>query len=228
MGLLDTIRSILGLGGDRSDRGEQVERRTTDVRVERDPDESTGIDTTSEVAVKGTDGSPEHEGPDGPGGPDEAATAGTDATDSTDSLAGEPPEPEPEPETTAEPTDVTDHAGTEKEAAEAAGATHEKPPTAVEPDETTPGEADEADVTEGEPAKEASAGGVDATGGGVGDEPVRSISGIGQAYGKRLSDAGIETVADLADADSAELADASGISEKRITDWQEAADDRLG
>jgi hypothetical protein len=35
-------------------------------------------------------------------------------------------------------------------------------------------------------------------------------------------------VADLAGADSAELADASGISEKRITDWQEAADDRLG
>ena len=44
----------------------------------------------------------------------------------------------------------------------------------------------------------------------------------------RLADAGVETVADLAEADTADLADESGISEKRISDWQEAARERLG
>jgi predicted flap endonuclease-1-like 5' DNA nuclease len=61
---------------------------------------------------------------------------------------------------------------------------------------------------------------------GAGDESVQEINGIGPAYGKRLADAGVETVAELADADAAELADASGISEKRIAGWKSVAAER--
>jgi predicted flap endonuclease-1-like 5' DNA nuclease len=239
MGLLDTIRSWLGIGGNGSDRGEQVERRTTDVRVEHDPDESADVDATSEALVKGTDDSPEHAGADGPGEPgepDEAATAGTDAAASTDSLTEEPPEPDAatEPTEPAEGTTVTDHAGTEREAAEpaeAAGPTPDEPDVDLESEDATPEPSTETGVAESgsvaEPEEPDETDGTDDETD-AGSEPIESISGIGQAYGKRLSDAGVETVADLAGADSAELADASGISEKRITDWQEAADDRLG
>jgi predicted flap endonuclease-1-like 5' DNA nuclease len=57
-----------------------------------------------------------------------------------------------------------------------------------------------------------------------GAEPVDSVSGIGPAYAKRLNEAGVESVTDLAAADAAELADETGISEKRIRGWQDAAE----
>jgi predicted flap endonuclease-1-like 5' DNA nuclease len=239
MGLLDTIRSWLGIGGNGSDRREQVERRTTDVRVEHDPEESADVDATSEALVKGTDDSPEHDEAGDPDELDEAVTAGTDAAASTDSLTEEPPDPDAatEPAEPAEGTTVTDHAGTEREAAEpaeAAGPTPDEPDVDVEPEDAAPepstetGVAESGSVAESEEVDETEETDGTDDGTDAGSEPVDSISGIGQAYGKRLSDAGVETVADLAGADSAELADASGISEKRITDWQEAADDRLG
>jgi predicted flap endonuclease-1-like 5' DNA nuclease len=190
MGLFDTIRSILGLD-DGSDR--RTGPRSTDVRTEHDPDESTTVDAGSEAAVKGTDDSPEH----GRDEPDEPVAAETDAAASTGSLAEEPDEPEE----AAEP-------------AEAAGPAPDDPGI----------DADETDVATGaDDAAEAD----DATGSDAGEESVRVISGIGQAYGKRLSDAGVETVADLVDADAAELADESGISERRIATWQQSARNRL-
>ncbi|MEF8843522.1 MAG: helix-hairpin-helix domain-containing protein [Haloarculaceae archaeon] len=163
MGLLDTIRSILGLD-DGSDR--RTGPRSTDVRMEHDPDEPTTVDAGSEAAVKGTD-----------------------AAASTGSLVEEPDEP-----------------GEAAEPAEAAGPT---------PDD--PGTGTDAGATEG----------IDADGMDPDDESVRVISGIGQAYGKRLADAGVGSVADLAEADAADLADESGISEKRIADWQASARERL-
>ena len=57
-----------------------------------------------------------------------------------------------------------------------------------------------------------------------GEDPVDSVSGIGPAYAKRLNEAGIESVADLLDADAAEVADETGISEKRVRGWQDAAE----
>lgn len=58
-----------------------------------------------------------------------------------------------------------------------------------------------------------------------GHEHVESISGIGPAYAKRLGDAGIESVAELADADADALADETGVSAKRIRRWIERAEE---
>lgn len=219
MGLLDTIRSLLGLDGDGTDRGTQGGKRTTDVRVEHKPDERTTVDAGSEAAVDETDDSPD----------DEPVAAETDAAASTGSLAEVPDEPEESAEA-AEATEVTDHAGAETEAAEpgeAAGPTPDEPDTegvdAAAEDEVE-SETAPADETEGAEEPDET---VEPEGAGAGGESVQSINGIGQAYGKRLADAGVETVAELADADAAELADASGISERRIVGWQEAAADRL-
>jgi len=65
---------------------------------------------------------------------------------------------------------------------------------------------------------------VDATGdtdGDADDSPadVATVSGIGPTYADRLHDAGIETVADLAEYDAAELADIAETSESRAQDW---------
>jgi len=54
---------------------------------------------------------------------------------------------------------------------------------------------------------------------------VESVSGIGPAYANRLADAGVESVADLADADADALADETGISAKRIGRWVERAEE---
>lgn len=56
-------------------------------------------------------------------------------------------------------------------------------------------------------------------------EPVQTISGIGPAYAERLAEAGIETVDQLASADPAELAEATGLGEGRVSDWIERAND---
>lgn len=213
------IRSWLGLEGDgeRSGRGDRPERRTTDVRVEHDPDETTTVDAGSEAAVKGTDDSPEHEHGSG-----ESAAAETDAAASTGSLTETPDEPE----TAAEPAEAAGAPSAEADEPdepEAAAGTDEpeesdEPGTAAEATELDEAEeAEEADEPEGTGESEGTAG----------EESVRAINGIGQAYGKRLSDAGVETVADLVDADAADLADESGISERRIAGWQQSASNRL-
>jgi predicted flap endonuclease-1-like 5' DNA nuclease len=206
MGLLDTIRSILGLdsAGDGSDRGRPSERRSTDVRVEHDPDEAADVDAESEAAVKGTDDSPEHE-------TGEALAGGTDAAASTGSLTEEPDTVEESAEP-GEATGVTEHAGTETEAAEPAEAAGPTPDEPDVEDAEPAAEGESEEVAESE--DEGTTDGTDA-----GEESVEVISGIGQAYGKRLSDAGVETVADLADS--------SGISEKRIAGWKGSAEDRL-
>lgn len=56
-----------------------------------------------------------------------------------------------------------------------------------------------------------------------GDEPVDSLSGIGPAYAERLSEAGVETVGDLAAADAADLDAATDIGEGRLASWIEQA-----
>ncbi|MEF8882909.1 MAG: helix-hairpin-helix domain-containing protein, partial [Halapricum sp.] len=51
------------------------------------------------------------------------------------------------------------------------------------------------------------------------DEPTDVIKGIGSTYADRLSEAGVETVADLATSDPETLAEEAGISESRIENW---------
>jgi polyhydroxyalkanoate synthase len=54
---------------------------------------------------------------------------------------------------------------------------------------------------------------------GVAGEDVEVVDGIGPTYAERLRDAGIETVADLADADAATVAEAAGVGEGRAREW---------
>jgi predicted flap endonuclease-1-like 5' DNA nuclease len=57
------------------------------------------------------------------------------------------------------------------------------------------------------------------------DVTVDEVSGIGPAYAERLSEAGIETVADLLAADPENLAESTDVSAKRIGRWQDRAED---
>ncbi|WP_299333025.1 helix-hairpin-helix domain-containing protein [Haloplanus sp.] len=52
------------------------------------------------------------------------------------------------------------------------------------------------------------------------------IKGIGPAYADRLSEAGVDSVADLSTADADDLAEAIGLSPKRVGRWIERARDR--
>ncbi|OAQ54517.1 poly(3-hydroxyalkanoate) synthase subunit PhaC [Natrinema mahii] len=57
-------------------------------------------------------------------------------------------------------------------------------------------------------------------------DDLTDLRGIGDAYAAALAEAGIETVAELADADAADLAAETGISPNRIEDWIEQARER--
>lgn len=198
MGIFDLIRSLFGSGG--SDDPE-----TTDVPIE--PERRATDDP-------GADGSDAPETDDA----GEPAAAGTDAAASTDSMVEVPSS---DPDTAAEPAEagagVTEHSGTETpatEAAEAAGPTPDDASTGTDgssadfeaTDEGTPDDAGDSD-----PVDDATA------------DSVETISGIGPAYAERLADAGVETVPQLLDADPSDLAEATGISEKRIAGWLERA-----
>jgi len=75
-----------------------------------------------------------------------------------------------------------------------------------------------------EPAEAADAGDEDAPEPGEG-ESVTVLKGIGPAYADRLEDAGVVTVADLAAADPADLAERVDLSAKRVGRWVDAAQD---
>ncbi|MFB6311503.1 MAG: helix-hairpin-helix domain-containing protein [Salinirussus sp.] len=55
---------------------------------------------------------------------------------------------------------------------------------------------------------------------------IQEITGIGPTYAERLADAGIETIADLAEADASSVAEAAETSQSRARDWIEQARDR--
>jgi len=195
MGILDAIRSLLGSGG--SD-----DTDTTDVIVEGEPGDETD-DTGSNERVESDPGDET-----GDPAPDDAAAAGTDATASTGSMVEKPTS---DPETAAEPAEagagVTEHSGTETAAAEPAEAAGPAPDG---PD------ASAANIdTEGSDT--------DRGGDGSGSEPVDTVNGIGPAYAERLGEAGIETVAELLEADAEALGERTSISGKRIARWQDRA-----
>lgn len=90
----------------------------------------------------------------------------------------------------------------------------------------------EEDVTEDSDLESAA---IEEPGSGTGEEasepedagdPVDTLSGIGSAYAERLGEAGIETVDDLANADAAEVAEGTDLSEGRVQGWIDQARDR--
>jgi predicted flap endonuclease-1-like 5' DNA nuclease len=194
LGIIGDILSIFGLGSSRSDRGKSNGSSSTDVRIERESGDSEAA-TESEAAVKGTEESPEHE---------ESEEVDVEIEDEGD---GEDEEP----------------AAAETDAAASTGS------MADESGEGVAEEAEATDVTEHAGTEESAAEPAEAAGPvptepEEGEEPVDSVSGIGPAYAKRLNEAGVESVADLVAADAAEVADETGISEKRVRGWQDAAE----
>lgn len=197
MGLLSKLKSILGLGDDE----DRVGRRTDDVgvTVERERGES---DATNEAAVKGVDGET-----------DDAPVGESDET-APEAGAGVETGDEAEPDTDAE-VDAGADADAEPEAAAEADRADEP----AEADETDTVEeaavGDEATVGEGT----AEAGGADAAAG----TDLQEIKGIGPAYADRLSEIGIGSVEELADADVEAVAEEADLAPGRVEQWVDRA-----
>lgn len=170
MGLIQKLKSALGLDGAKSPDPGTTAPRDVDVTVEREPS------SESEDAVKGTETA--------------ASEAATGDEPDHEEAATDEPSPDESPIEEAEPA-VDDAAGAESE---------------------------EAEVTESD--EEAAAESTD-----VPADPVTELSGIGPAYGERLADAGVGTVADLAATDPDELEEATDISASRIEGWIDAAEE---
>lgn len=241
MSVLDKIKSVLGIGSSESSEG-------TNVRVEHEPE--SGPDASTEEAVKGTgteagakadaetaagaeadaetaaveedEEQVEEEEPAGgePAGEEpaeeETGGAGADAAGSGDVTPREESVEADEAgeeldETTEEPDDTVETGETTEEA----GATAEETDESQEVEETREDETRDADGAAGAGSEEPGDGG----------QPAESVSGIGPAYADRLSDAGVETVSDLLEADPEHLGEETDVSPKRIQRWQERADD---
>ncbi|WP_458206160.1 helix-hairpin-helix domain-containing protein [Haladaptatus sp. NG-SE-30] len=216
MGLITRLKSLLGLGEERS----QKRQRDAGVTIEREPTETTERpDATNERAVKQTDESPDEdtsvstedlvdEGeptehieeaePDTAAEPAEATGPGTEASQPAQTESTEP-EPEPEAVEEAEVDEATDEPEIEAEGEEPA--VEESEPEVEEVDQTD--ESEEAAIEDG--------------------RPLEDVKGIGPAYAERLRNAGVENSAQLAVADAEELATETDLSPKRIEGWIERA-----
>lgn len=119
------------------------------------------------------------------------------------------------------------------EPAEAAGPESEEMDTdvgAVDAEDVDPGAdaTDDIDVDDGATPDDTSSDGGGATSdddAGGSAESVKNVKGIGPAYADRLREIGVETVADLANADAADVADRITVSEKRVQRWIDRAAD---
>lgn len=199
MVLLQKIKALLGLGES------EMEDREVGVTVERDgpTDEPAGTTEPDEPAesvpdetVLGEESVEIDETGSEPDGNDPLADEGTDTADDAD-----------------EPADAA-AAGSS-----AAGSTGSITEPADSPEEATePAEA--AGPSDDDAVPESGAATVE------GDQPVDTIKGIGPAYAERLADAGVETVGDLATADSEDVASETGIAPTRVQGWIDSANSR--
>ncbi len=243
MGLITRLKSLLGLGDERSkthnrDNGVTIEREPTETRAqpsaeseravkmtEESPNEDTSVSTTELVDEgKPADHIEEAE-------PDTAAESDT-ATES---------EATSEPDTAAEPAEATGPSPEAGQPAQTEATEPEPKPDAVsdgvstddvESDESadesmedidteddTGTETETEDEVEPEPEPEPKS----TTESREEGRPLEDVKGIGPAYAERLRNAGIEDSAQLAVADSAELARETDLSAKRIEGWMERA-----
>lgn len=216
MGIFDRIMSSLRslVGRDEAANGEPSTRETR-VSVERDVRANDEREPAGEKTAERTSGDDRTA--------EESAAADTDASASTGSLVEEGAADEAEE--AAEPSeavDVGDDAAIESSEAVESPSTEETEAEVGEADDAATDDVDDA-VEEAEPADEESDE-ADAAGG----EAVDEVKGIGPAYAERLADAGVTTVADLAEADPEALADQIGVSDKRIARWIDRAREHLG
>lgn len=161
--------------------------------------------------------------------------SGTDPDARTERAVKEPVEgdgtdvEEPEAEV-EEPDDTEEAEGSEESAASEEAAPADEVEDAGEPAEAedieeTAGTTDAEETTSTEDVEE-TASTEDAEEPQAPSEAVDVIKGIGPTYAGRLSDAGVETVADLATSDVESLAEETGVSEKRIRNWSQRAKHR--
>lgn len=235
MSLLQKLKSLLGI----DDR--EAKSRDVGVTVEHDPEAETRMEgTTAEPAGEEANEQPiagearqdapvvtedpaedqfqdEQETPE----PtlDDVESSGEVAPISPDEaeVDDEKEEPPDIGESEAESLDVdepkaelkTEEAESKLETEESESEPAEETPTPDEPELKGEPESDEAEPT---PEEES--------------EPVETIKGIGPSYAAQLGEAGVGTVDELAVADAERLADETGLSEKRITNWIEQAKHR--
>ena len=174
--------------------GADDDRRTeTTVTVEHDPDAVTDDEVDEPADTAESTTEPEPEPVDGDATADDTAYKESVAEQSDDEATT----------TTDEPTAdaVTDESG---------------PAVAVDD-----AEAESADNTESAAAAESEADTDD--GDGYSDAPLDSIKGIGPAYSERLHDAGITSIAELAESDAETVGDAINVSPKTVSNWIDRA-----
>jgi predicted flap endonuclease-1-like 5' DNA nuclease len=218
MSIFDTIvsalRSLTGGGSEESTAasGSTGSQPNGKVSVEHDRDsEPATPDASTEAAVKGGDvGSDE---------PDDGAAAGTDATASTGTLVDEETGKEPA-EAVGEPgsgdVDGTADDLESEDDAESDGADTEEATSTEAAEADDEAESDEPDEAGSDDAESAADGAT---------ESLETIKGIGPAYAGRLKEFGIGTVGELAAADAADVADGIDVSESRVSDWIDRAND---
>lgn len=222
--ILRKIKQLLGMGSgsDGSGRSGQdvvVQEKRSDPETEaavKGVDEGGSVDAAEEAAetaeepaetegepVEGTTEADEaHEADEelGSGDVDEPVAAGTDASASTESLVDEAEATE-HPESRAEPAEAAGPgADDETTDVEEADSSVEDPDTSAEDTDSSAEDADE-----------------------VADTEVDEIKGIGPAYSDRLGDVGINSVAQLAEADAADLAERTSVPEGTVQKWIDRA-----
>ena len=228
MALLSKLKSLLGFGGGADDR-----QADTTVTVEHDPedavDEPAADTATAEPAADSIAADVDEQaaaGDDGDAVDDDEPTAGNAAVDAAtdDSEATDEPAEATEADATEvateEPAEVT---GVDDQPAETDDQPAEADDQPAEADDQ-PAEADEtADAVEADTAEPAESAAVDD---GDSDEPLDSIKGIGPAYSERLTEAGIDSVAELAEGDAEAIGEAISVSPKTVSNWIDRATEK--
>jgi predicted flap endonuclease-1-like 5' DNA nuclease len=146
----------------------------------------------------------------------------------------EPDEPEPatETESAVKGADVDSSAAeTDAPAVDESDAATEESETAVDESEAAAEEAIEEAEPDAEGEEEPAETEADAEAEAEPEEPepeapegtLEDVKGIGPAYAERLRNAGVDSIADLADADAEDLAAETDLSATRIENWIEQA-----
>jgi len=149
---------------------------------------------------------------------DEMASTGSEteahADESDVSADAEESAPEAEQDVTVDESDAESSTGTEAVDAE---------PEAAEVDETVETDETDEDIDFDEAADEDTE--TDEPTFSKGVDQLESVHGIGPHYAEQLRDAGVESVAELTEADAGSLAESIGLSHDRIQEWIDNAAD---
>lgn len=225
MALLTKLKSLLGLDDEQSS-SDRSDDDAVGVTVEHDRSDDRTASESASAAGSEPEGPPIDSGPDSESIEQEPA----ETEESIDEETASNPEEAP-PGTDAPGTETAEPAPAEtgESADEGAGVDGT---VDVEPDVDSPEPEEGAEPvsTDGTDEIETDAGDEDegstSDGSGSGDEALQDLKGIGPSYETTLSEAGVETVDDLADADADELSDETGLSSKRLQRWIERARSR--